>query len=400
MSAAPLKYDPYAPGFFQNPYPLLDALREEAPDHRLDNGMLILLRYEEAKRYLEVPGTSVSMSALPVPEGALESMWQPAAKAIINQDPPDHTRLRKMVMQAFTGPAIERLRPMIVEQYKTCFAAFEKAGGGDFVNQIAFTLPYRVVCEMLGVTNADGEAIKEKCLDVTKAIVNIENDPETTRIGRAAYEEMTGYFRDLIAAKRADMDDKLLSSLIRAEEDGRCLSDEELVDQVALMFIGGFDSVISMLGSGLYLLLTHPEEARKWRQDPAIAKNGVEEIIRFEPPVLFGGRRIATADMDLNGIAIPSGAVVLACAGSANRDPRFWGDDAGVFRIDRKDPGGHLTFGGGIHRCMGNLLARMQGQIVLTDMLQRFPNMRLREENVSWKTGTHQRSLVSLQVEL
>jgi cytochrome P450 len=393
-----LRYDPSETGFFQNPYRQLESLREQAGVHRTEHGIYLLLRYDAAQAYLGAPGTSVMMHSLAGASDMDEKPWQPAEQSVINQDPPNHSRLRKLVMKAFTSQAVTALRPMIVEQYNTLIAAFVANGGGDFVDDIAFPMPFNVVCNMLGVPPEGGLEVRDACLVVTKAIVDLEHSPETLADARAAYASMTDYFEVLVAEKRRRPDDHMLSALIAAEEDGARLSHAELIDMIALIYIGGFDSVISMLGSGLLLALTHPDQLARWRENPELTRSAIDEIIRFEPPVLFGGRRITTTEMEIEGVKIPAGSVVLACAASANRDPRYWGESGAIFDIERKDAARALTFGGGIHRCLGNVLARTQGEVVLGSMLQTYPKMALVDPEPMWKRGTHQRSLETLQI--
>lgn len=397
----PIVYDPNAPGFFQDPYPQLEALRESDPVHCTKDGVYLLLRYQHALDYLQRTETSVMMRSLTSFDGNAEPPWQPAAESVINQDPPKHTKLRKLVLKAFTSQAVNAIRPMVSEQFEQLLGPFARGNGGDFVQEIAFPLPFRVICEMLGVPPAQHLFdVRDQCLIITKAIIDLEHREETARDARDAYAKFEVFLRDLIAWKRRNMDDRILSNLIRAEDEGAQLEEQELIDTLALIYIGGFDSVISMLGSGLMLALTHPEEAARWRADTNLDTNAIEEIIRFEPPVLFGGRRITTLELEIADVAIPKGAVVLACAGSANRDPRFWGEDAGRLNFSRKNASRSLTFGGGIHRCLGNVLARTQGEIALGAMIRRFPQMRLLSEEIVWKRGTHQRSLDSLNVAL
>jgi cytochrome P450 len=393
-----IKYDPSAQGFFQNPYPQFASLREQSSVHRTDQGVYLVLRHNEAHDYLSLPGTSVMLKSLA--GNAVVDPWQPAAQSVINQDPPNHTRLRRLLLQAFTSKAVAALRPMIQSTFDTLRASLEANGGGDFVKDVAFPMPFSVICKMLGVPAENAEVVCDASLTVTKAIIDLEHSPETLVAARSAYDDMTEYFLKLIADKRRKPDEHILSALIAAEEDGSRLSTEELVDQIALIYIGGFDSVISMLGSGLLLLLKNPEQRRIWLSDPSLDVNAIEEIVRFEPPVLFGGRRITTESIEIGGTAIPAGAVVLACAASANRDPRFWGPDAESFRIGRREASRNLTFGGGIHRCLGNVLARTQGQIVLRDMIRFFPDMHVLGHEPVWKQGTHQRSLEALPLAL
>lgn len=396
--STPVKYDPLAPGFFQDPYAQLSALREQSPLHRTDEGVYLILRHSEAQDFLSLPDTSVMMKS--VAGNSSGDQWQPAEQSIINQDPPNHTRLRRLVLQAFTSKAVAALLPMIRLTFDSLKEDFEARGGGDFVTDVAFPMPFRVICNMLGVPAENAEIVCDASLTITKAIIDLEHSPATLSAARSAYGDMTEYFLKLIADKRRQPDGHILSALIAAEEDGSRLSTDELVDQLTLIYIGGFDSVISMLGSGLMLLLTNPDQRQLWQDDPTLDVCAVEEIVRFEPPVLFGGRRITTEPVTISGTTIPSGAIVLACAGSANRDPRFWGPDADLFRIARREAPRNLSFGGGIHRCLGNVLARTQGQVVLGGMIRAFPDMQMLVDEPVWKQGTHQRSLDALPIAL
>jgi cytochrome P450 len=395
----PISYDPYAPGFFQNPYPQLCELMEQAPVHFTEQGIALILRYDEGQEYLAAHDTSVMMKSIlnAPPETEL---WQPAEQSAINQDPPNHNRLRRLMMQAFTSRAIAALNPMIRETYYKLMVGFERDNGGDFVEKIAFTMPYHVICNMLGVPTEEGLEIRDDCLAITKAIVDLEHSPDTLADARKCYDRMVRYFDRLVAAKRQKLADDILSGLIRAEENGSRLSHQELIDTLALIYIGGFDSVISALGSGLMLLLQNPDQLQLWRDNPFIDQTAFDEIVRIESPVLFGGRRITTRDMDVGGICLPKGTLALVCAGSANRDPRFWGDSADKLRLDRRDAARALSFGGGIHRCLGNVLARNQVNVVLGSIIREYRNLRMVSEVPVWKRGTHQRSLASLNISL
>jgi hypothetical protein len=300
----------------------------------------------------------------------------PAAD-LLTMDPPDHTRLRRLVAGAFTPRAIAGLEPWIREvtiRLLTAADGADGAAGFDLIDALAFPLPIAVICHLLGVPAEDQAQFRSWGHDVAATL-----DPQTAATAqaqtRAAELALTGYLQDLVRERRANPDDSILSALIAAEEEGDRLSSGEVVSTALLLLIAGFETTVNLIGNGTVALLGDPDSWDRLRQDPALVPAAVEEMLRYDSPVQLTSR-IATEDVEVGGSVIAAGRAVIVFIGGANRDPGVF-EQPGEFRIDRPDPGRHLSFSLGMHHCLGASLARMEGRIAIEELTRRYPALEL-----------------------
>lgn len=297
----------------------------------------------------------------------------PASDLLI-MDPPDHTRLRRLVSGAFTPRAIAGLEPWIREVAIRLLTAADGAAGFDLIDALAFPLPIAVICHLLGVPAEDQAQFRAWGHDVAATL-----DPQTAASARAqtraAELALTGYMQDLVRERRANPDDSILSALIAAEDEGDRLSSGELVSTALLLLIAGFETTVNLIGNGTVALLGDPDSWDRLRQDPALVPAAIEEMLRYDSPVQLTSR-IATEDVEVGGAMIAAGRAVIVFIGGANRDPGVF-EQPDEFRIDRPDPGRHLSFSLGIHHCLGASLARLEGRIAIEELTRRYPALEL-----------------------
>ena len=295
----------------------------------------------------------------------------PAAD-LLTMDPPDHTRLRRLVSGAFTPRAVAGLEPWIRDVTVRLLADADGAAGFDLIDALAFPLPIAVICRLLGVPAEDQAQFRVWGHDVAATL-----DPQTAAQPqtRAAELALTRYLQDLVRQRRADPDDSILSALIAAEEEGDKLSPGEVVSTALLLLVAGFETTVNLIGNGTVALLGEPGSWQRLRQDPALIPAAIEEMLRYDSPVQLTSR-IATEDAEAGGSVIAAGRAVLVSIGGANRDPAVF-ERPDEFRIDRPDPGRHLAFSLGIHHCLGASLARLEARIAIEELTQRYPALEL-----------------------
>jgi cytochrome P450 len=378
----PPLFDPFAPGFADDPYPQYATMREQAPVYLHPFGFWLLTGYEEVAWLLRAPGLSVEDDNV-TPGSPLRQLREEAygdapragAVSMLDRDPPDHTRLRKLVSKAFTPRAIQALRPRITELVDGMLDGMAAEGQVDLVDALAFPLPFSVIAEMLGTPPADHERIRQLTGTVVRSLEPVA-DPGLVQAILAADDEMSRIAADMIAWKRANPADDLLTALIHAEDDGDVLDDDELVAQTLLLYIAGHETTVNLIAGGALALLRHPAQLALLRAGPALVGNAVEEMLRYDSPVQ-ASRRITLEPVTVGGITVPAGAFVMASLGSANRDERFWGADAGELRLDRDNARQHVSFGAGPHHCLGASLARLEAAIAFERLVGRFPGLAL-----------------------
>ena len=300
----------------------------------------------------------------------------PAAD-LLTLDPPDHTRIRRLVTGAFTPKAIAALEPWIREKTAALLDRAGAAAGFDLIDALAFPLPIAVICHLLGVPAEDQDSFRAWGHDVAATL-----EPQTAGAAlsqsRAAEVALSEYLRDLVSKRRADPDDSLLSALIAAEEDGERLSHAELVSTALLLLVAGFETTVNLIGNGTVALLTAPDGREQWdrlRQEPALVAAAVEELLRYDSPVQMTSRN-ATQDVELGGTLIRQGTPVIVAIGGANRDPAVF-DQPGRLLTDRPNAARHLSFSLGIHHCLGAALARLEGRIAVEELTSRYPSLAL-----------------------
>ncbi len=384
----PPLFDPFAPGFTDDPYPQYAIMREQAPVYEHPFGFWLLTRYEDVSWLLRAAGLSVedgNVAADSLLRQLREEVYgdgapRSGALSMLDRDPPDHTRLRKLVSKAFTPRAIAALRPRITDLVDGMLDAMAAQSRVDLVDALAFPLPFSVIAEMLGTPPADHERIRQLSGTVVRSLEPVA-DPGLIQAIMAADEEMSQ-----IAA----------AALIHAEDDGDVLNDDELVAQTLLLYIAGHETTVNLIAGGTLALLRHPAQLALLRADPALVGNAVEELLRYDSPVQ-ASRRITLEPATVGGTTIPAGAFVMASLGSANRDESFWGADAAELRIDRENARQHVSFGAGHHHCLGASLARLEAAIAFEHLISRFPGLAL-DGDVVWNGRINLRGPAHLPV--
>jgi cytochrome P450 len=289
---------------------------------------------------------------------------------LLTMDPPDHTRLRRLVAGAFTPRAIAGLEPWIRELTVRLLTATDGAVGFDLIDALAFPLPIAVICHLLGVPAQDQAQFRAWGHDMAATL-----DPQTaaaaSQDSRAAELALTSYLRDLVRERRSEPDDSILSALIAAEDEGDRLSSGELVSTALVLLIAGFETTVNLIGNGTVALLADPDSWDRLRQDPAQVPAAIEEMLRYDSPVQLTAR-IATENVEVGGGVVAAGRPVVVFIGGANRDPDVF-EQPGEFRLDRPDPGRHLAFSLGLHHCLGAALARLEARIAIEELTRRYP---------------------------
>jgi cytochrome P450 len=318
---------------------------------------------------------------------------------MLNSDPPDHGRLRRLVNKAFTVRQVERLRPRITAITAALLDGMANQGAQgvqpevDLLASFAFPLPITVICELLGVPPADRD-------DFRAWSATIVSDTPAPEVFQAHATAMARYFMALLAAKRQQPGDDLLSALLAARDDEDRLSENELVSMAFLLLVAGHETTVNLIASGVLALLLNPAELARLRADPALIASAVEELLRYVNPVSNATFRCATEPVELGGVRIGRGDPVLVSLSGANRDPARFGDPD---QLDLgRDSSGHLAFGHGIHYCLGAPLARLEAGIAVSGLLARFGSISLAVPAASlrWRPSTLIHGLESLPVRL
>ncbi len=308
------------------------------------------------------------------------------------KDPPDHTRVRALVNKAFTARTVERLRPRIQELTDELLDEMDGKGEVELMADFAFPLPVRVICELLAVPRSE----HGRFLDASRNLASVLDLGPVAEDVLESAEPFIAYLRKLVDDRRRDPGDDLLSSLIAARDEQDRLTDLELLATVSLVLGAGFETTMNLIGNAMITLFMHPDELARLRADPSLIASTVEEVLRYEPPVLVTART-SLDDVTVGATNVHKGQQGILMLAVANRDDEVF-EDAGRFDITRS-PNPHLTFGGGHHFCPGAALARLEGQIALGSLIQRFPNLRLREEP-EWRQTMTLHGLKELWVEL
>jgi cytochrome P450 len=401
----PPRFDPFAPGFTDDPYPQYAALRAAAPVYQHPMGFWLLTGYEDVAWLLRA---GMSVEDRNVAEGAFRELRdqlygdgydaeRATGLSMLDRDPPDHTRLRRLVSKAFTPRAIQALTPRITELVDGMLDAAQDAGRVDLVDALAFPLPFAVIAEMLGTPPADHARIRQLTGTLVRSLEPVA-DPALVAAIAEADAELTAIAAEMIAWKRANPADDLLTALVNAEDDGDVLDDDELIAQTLLLYIAGHETTVNLIAGGTLALLRHPAQLALLRDDPGLIAGAVEELLRYDSPVQ-ASRRITTEPVRVGGVTIPAGAFVMASLGSANRDEGFWGPDAAELRLDRTNARQHVSFGAGPHHCLGASLARLEASIALAQLTARFPGLAL-DGQVAWNGRINLRGPAHLPVSL
>jgi cytochrome P450 len=361
-----------------NPYPVLNRIREQHPVHQTPFGDFRIFRHADVMRLLRETKVGVRTTTGKLP-GVDESVMP--RRFMLQQDPPNHTRLRRLVSRAFTPPAIERMRPRVQRLVDSLLDRVQGAGRMDLIEDLARPVPSTVICEMLGVPVRDRELFTDWTSHVTHLLLPKFMSETQRERSMAAVSQLVDYFMDLVSERKRAPTDDMLSALIKAEEAGDRLSPEELIVQAIGLLIAGFETTIGLIGNGVRTLLLHPEELRKLQERPELINAAVEECLRYDGPI-SGTLRVVHEDVDFNGVLIPKDSQVFASIAAAQRDPRVF-QDPDRFSIER-DNASHLAFGGGIHFCIGAHLARMEAQIAMGTLFRRMPGLALESKVLEW----------------
>lgn len=376
--------------FIEDPYGVYAELRSTGPVRKVElpTGVRVWLvtDYAEARAALADPTLSknVRKSAEIIdrhlaPGAQRVDFSTSLSSHMLNTDPPNHTRLRKLVNKAFTAGGVDHLRPRIEAITEELLAGMEGADEIDLLEAFAFPLPITVICEMLGVPIDDREDFR------SWSNLLLSND-RSDKLHNAAASMQT-YLIGLIEAKRAEPSADLLSALIEASEDGDRLSGEELVSMAFLLLVAGHETTVNLIGNAMLGLLTRPDQLAALKADPTLLSGAIEEFLRYDGPVNLATFRLTTQPLVLGGTEIPADEFVVVAVTAANRDEaRF--PDADQLDVTR-NAGGHLAFGHGIHYCVGAPLARMEAEIALGGLLSRFPNMTLAQDkdDLRWRNS-------------
>jgi cytochrome P450 len=404
-SPAPL-FNPFVPGFAEDPYPQYAELCADNPVQHTPLGLWALFAYDDAVRLLRDPTLSVEdrsvIGANPradLRRQILGDRPQRGTRGILNLDPPDHTRLRRLVQQAFTPRMVEQLEPRVQAMVDDALDAVVARGTEmDVIADLAFPLPFRVITAMLGMPASEETAMRDLAHTLTLGLEPLLALQHLEEIADAS-DVIVEHVLDAIEWKRAHPADDLLTALLAAEADGDRLSAEELLDQVILLYIAGHETTVNLIGNGTYALLRNRAQLERWRDDPSLDANAVDELLRYDAPVQFS-RRVTTAPIEFGDQTIEPGVFVLTCLASANRDVAKWGEDADALDVTRAGAAQHLSFGSGIHHCLGASLARLEGRVAMGTLLRRFPALELATDTPAWNGRLVLRGLDSLPVHL
>jgi cytochrome P450 len=391
-------FDPFDPAFRVDPYPLYQRMREENPIHPGPIGGLVLTRHADCLHVLRHPAASSDER-----KGDLFRAMEEAGEVdreladnrpFLFLDPPDHTRLRRLVSKAFTPRRVERLRPRVQTLVDELLDAVVPTGAIELIEDLAYPLPVQVISELLGVPPEDHERFKGWSRDLARGLdPDFILPPEVLERRQEAIDAFSAYFLELIAERRRAPRDDLLSALVAAEDEGDRLTEQEVLSTCTLLLVAGHETTVNLIANGALALLRHPDQLQRLREDPSLARSAVEELLRYDPPVQMTGR-VALEDIELDGATLEKGTFGLLLLGSANRDPAAFPDP------DRLDLGRtdnhHLSFGFGTHFCLGAPLARLEGEVALTTLVQRGPDLALATDAPRYKENLILRGLEAL----
>lgn len=386
-------FNPFDPAFRANPHPFYDALRAEDPVHIALGGLVVLTRYSDVATVLRSNDYSrdIEKSAKPVEDPVrlrMRERRRDSGKSILNLDPPDHTRLRRLVSKAFTPTVIEHLRPMVQHYVDQALDTVEQrvrdGGECEMIDDLAFPVPFLVISAMLGMPITRADELREwsqvitRTLEPTVGMADIE-EAET------AFAGMLPFLDEVIADRRRNLGDDMLSSLISAEESGDKLSAEELVTFVLLLYIAGHETTVNLIGNSMLALLRAPDQLA-YAREHGLDSNAIDELLRFDGPVQHTVRvPLVPVQFQVGGrtIEVAPGERVLTSLGAASHDPTVFADP---HRLDlrRTNANRHLGFAAGIHYCLGSALAKLEAQVAIESLLKRFSRVELSGEP-SWR---------------
>lgn len=385
---APL-FNPLSPDFIRDPYPHYDRLRTIDPVHVTPFGQFVTSRHADVslvmrdkrfgKDFVERSTRRYSDKIMDEPVFRSMSHW------MLQADPPDHTRLRGLVVKAFTARRVEDMRPRIQQIVDQAIDAVIDRGHMDLIEDFAFRLPVTIICEMLGIPEDHREVFYKSSRDGGRLLDPVPLTPEEIKKGNEGNLMAQMYFQQLFELRRRNPGDDLTTQLVQAEEDGNKLTNEELTANIILLFGAGHETTVNLIGNGLLALHRNPDQLALLKARPELMEGAIEEFLRYDSSVQMTGRVTLEDIEDLGGKRIPKGETVLCLLGSANRDPAVYPDRPDRLNVTRQNVK-PLSFGGGIHFCLGAQLARIEAEIAIATLLRRLPDLRIDDvENPEWR---------------
>ena len=370
-----VSFNPFDPEFRKNPHPFYDRLRTEEPVHRTPLGFVVLTRYEDVVNTLRNNDFSRDIEVnANLPESPTRKFRREneRSKSMLNLDPPDHTRLRRLVSKSFTPSAIEKLRPRIQQLVDDALANAKRTGHLELVEELAFPVPFQVISDLLAMPTERGEELREWSQIIT-ATLEPTTGVEELEKGQEAIAKMRPYLEEIIQHRRRNMGDDMLSSLIAVEEQGEKLNNDELMSFVILLYIAGHETTVNLIGNSVHALLTHPEQLDVMRRE-SCTPNMVDELLRFNGPVQHTIRTpLVDISIPVNGqeMLIKKGSLVLASLGAGNHDPSIF-DNPHQLDFSRSNSNRHLAFAAGVHYCLGASLAKLETEVAVGTLVKTF----------------------------
>src|ERR1700712_449444 len=393
-------FNPLSPDYIRDPYPSYERLRTTDAMHLTSFGSYAASRHAEASlvmRDKRFGKDFVERTARRYgPRIMEEPLFRNMQPWMLQQDPPDHTRLRGLVVKAFTARRVEDMRPRIQQIVDETLDRIVGRGHMDLIGDFAFRLPVTIICDMLGIPEDHREVFYTGARNAGRVLDPVPMSPAEIAEGNAGNLMAQHYFQQLFELRRRSPGDDLTTQLVQAEEDGSKLSNEELTANIILLFGAGHETTVNLIGNGLLALYRNPDQLALLKAKPELITNAIEEFLRYDSSVQLTGR-VALEDIeDLGGKRIPKGESVLCLLGSANHDPAVYPDHPERLDITRPNVR-PLSFGGGIHFCLGAQLARIEGAIALATLLRRLPHLKLdNAENPEWRPTFVLRGLKTL----
>src|SRR5450432_629391 len=393
-------FNPLAPEFIRDPYPAYERLRATDPMHLTPFGNFAASRHAEVSLVLRDKRFGKDYVERTVRRYGPQIMEEPVFRSMshwmLQQNPPDHTRLRGLVVKAFTARRVEDMRPRIQQIVDETLDRIIPLGKMDLIEDFAFRLPVTIICDMLGIPEEHRELFYTGSRDSGRILEPVPLSPEEIKQGNASNAMTEMYFQHLFELRRKNPGDDLTTQLLQAEEDGSKLSNEELTANIILLFGAGHETTVNLIGNGLLALHRNPDQLALLKANPAYITNAIEEFLRYDSSVQMTGR-VALEDIDdLGGKKIPKGESVLCLLGSANRDPAVYPDRPDQLDITRPNVR-PLSFGGGIHFCLGAQLARIEAEVAISTLLRRLPDLGLDDAvNPEWRSTFVLRGLKTL----
>jgi cytochrome P450 len=382
-------FDPLSPHFIRDPYPHYDRLRRLDPVHIAPHGLYLISRHSDVSGVLRDKRFGKDFVERTTRRYGPKIMEEPIFRSMshwmLQQDPPDHARLRGLVVKAFTARRVEDMRPRIQEVVDQTLDRVVPRGSMDLIEDYAFRLPVTIICDMLGIPEEHREVFYSGSRDSGRILDPVPLTPEDIAKSNAAYMMSQMYFQQLFELRRKQPGDDLTTQLVQAEEDGSKLTNEELTANIILLFGAGHETTVNLIGNALLALHRNPDQLALLKARPELITGAIEEFLRYDSSVQMTGRVTLEDIDDLGGKKIPKGESVLCLLGSANRDPAVYPE--GADRLDISRPNVRpLSFGGGIHFCLGAQLARIEAEIAISTLLRRLPDLRLDDaENPEWR---------------